>query len=162
MLVRKAAAAVAALALALAACGGTPVKHAEIRSAHEVPAGIDVKPIQFRKVVIKLRRGEVIGQNQVGLVCLPAGDIEWRGGRVNVDDDEFTEVFREELEKYNYPIVGDPDALFEDPSTWQAELLVAGLINAMQVKACYPMAGFGNFSDSKGAAYIRVNWQIYG
>ncbi len=71
-------------------------------------------------------------------------------------------MFREELQKYNYPVVGDPNALFDDPSSWKAELLVAGLINKIQLNACYPMAGFGNYQDSKGAAFIRVNWQIYG
>ncbi len=146
----------------LVSCGGAPVRQVAAQTAKTVPMGTDAKPIQFKKVVIKLRRGEVIGQNRVGLVCLPAGDIQWRGGRVNVDDEEFTDVFREELENHNYPVVGDPNALFDDPSTWQAELLVAGLINSMQVNACYPMAGFGNYSDSKGAAYVKVGWQIYG
>lgn len=148
--------------VALVGCAGAPVQQAAVRQAREVAHGTDAKPIQFRKVVVKLRRGEEIGQAQVGVFCLPSEKIEWRGGRVNVADEEFTDVFREELQKYNYPVVGDPNALFEDPSSWKAELLVAGLINKIQLNACYPMAGFGNFRESKGAAFVRVNWQIFG
>lgn len=146
----------------MVACSGAPVQKAEQKVAREVQRGADAKPIQFKKVVVKLRRGEVIGESQVGLLCLPGPKVEWRGGRVNIGDEEFTEVFREELEKYNYPVVGDPNALFDDPSSWKAELLVAGLINKLQINACYPMAGFGNYRDSKGAAYVKVQWQIYG
>ena len=140
----------------------TPVRQAEVRQAREVPRGADAKPIQFKKVVVKLRRGEEIGNSHVGLACLPQGKVEWKGGKVNITDEEFTEAFREELEKYNYPVVGDPNALFDDPSSWKAELLVAGQVNKLDISVCYPMAGFGNFKDSKGGAFVRVNWQIYG
>ncbi len=148
-------------ALVLAGCG-TPVQKAEVKIARDVPQGVDSKPIQFRKVVVKMRRGEEIGESQAGMLCLPGPKIEWKGGRVNVGDEEFTDVFREELQKYNYTVVGDPNALFEDPSAWKAELLVAGVINKLQVNACYPMGGFGNWKDSKGSAFVRVQWQIYG
>lgn len=139
-----------------------PVRQAEVRQAREVARGVDAKPIQFKKVVVKLRRGEEIGKSHAGLACIPNGKVEWKGGQVNITDDEFTEAFREELEKYNYPVVGDPNALFEDPSSWKAELLVAGQVNKLDISVCYPMAGFGNLKDSKGGAFVRVHWQIYG
>ena len=139
-----------------------PVRQAEVRQAREVARGVDAKPIQFKKVVVKLRRGEEIGKSHVGLACLSNGKVEWKGGQVNITDDEFTEAFREELEKYNYPVVGDPNALFDDPSSWKAELLVAGQVNKLDISVCYPMAGFGNLKDSKGGAFVRVHWQIYG
>ena len=151
----------AVITIGMAGCA-TKVPQAEVRQAREVPQGTDAKPIQFKKVLVKLRRGEEIGKSHVGLACLPQGNVEWKGGRVNITDDEFTEAFRDELEKYNYPVVGDPNALFEDPSSWKAELLVAGQVNKLQISACYPMAGFGNWKDSKGGAYIRVHWQVYG
>jgi S1-C subfamily serine protease len=147
--------------LAITGCA-TQVQQASVREVRQVPQGTDAKPIQFRKVVVRLRRGEEIGKSHVGLACLPQGTIDWRGGRVTISDDEFTDAFREELQKYNYPVVGDPNALFDDPSSWKAELLVAGQINKLEVSACFPMAGFGNWKDSKGGAFIRVQWQIYG
>ncbi|WP_179958293.1 S1C family serine protease [Chitinimonas arctica] len=133
-----------------------------MHSALEVPRGVDAKPIQLKKVVVKLRRGEEVGKNYIGFACVPSGTVEWRGGRINITDDELTETFREELQKYNYPVVGDPNALFDDPSTWKAELLVAGQVNKLELSACYPLAGFGNYRDSKGGAYVQVAWQVYG
>jgi serine protease Do len=119
------------------------------------------KPIQFTKIVVKLKRGEHIGAMQGGLMCISQGDINWKGGRVTVDTDDFTDTFKEELEKYDFKTVGDTNALFEDPSSWKSEILVAGLVKELKANICYPYAGFGNFSSSKGEAFIKVDWQIY-
>jgi S1-C subfamily serine protease len=57
--------------------------------------------------------------------------------------------------------VGNPNALFEDPSEWKAQLLVAGLITDLKLNICYPLAGFRNLVDAKGEAYMKINWQVY-
>jgi hypothetical protein len=143
--------------LLIQGCGSAKsVQKAEVKVAREIPQGADVKPIQLRKIVVKMRRGEPIGQASTGTLCVPRETLEWRGGKVNITDDEFTEVFREELLKANYSVVGDPNALFEDPSAWKAELLVAGLINKIEANICFALR------KSKGGSFIRVNWQIYG
>ena len=112
-------------------------------------------------MVVKLKRGEHVGALQVGLLCVPQGDLNWKGGRINIDSDEFTEAFKDELEKHSFKTVGDTNASFEDPSTWKSEILVAGLVKELKANICYPMAGFGNFSSSKGEAFLKVDWQIY-
>lgn len=147
--------------LMMQSCASITVQRAEIKQIREISKGTDVKPIQFRRIVVKMRRGEPMGQAFVGVFCIPREKLEWRGGRLNMDD-EFTEVFREQLIKANYPVVGDPNALFEDPSTWKAELFVAALISRIETNACFPSAGFGNWNTLKGGTFIRVNWQIYG
>jgi len=126
-----------------------------------IKEGIKPKPIQFRKIVIKLKRGENIGTVQAGLLCVAQRKLTYRGGRNTVGGEELTEVFQEELKANSYEVVGDPDALFEDPSTWKAEYLVAGLIKSMKANICYPMAGFGDFTQSKGEASLSVQWQVY-
>jgi serine protease Do len=145
----------------LAGCVANPVKQAAVKTAIEVPQGTDAKPIQFRKVVVKLSRGQKIGDLQIGLACVRQGDLNWKGGRLTLSGDEFTEAFRDELVKSNYPVVGNPDALFEDPSEWKAELLVAGLVKTMEANLCFPNAGFGNYSKSMGGAYVKVDWQVF-
>lgn len=146
----------------LAGCG-TPavIKKVEDRPVENLKASENSKPIQFKKIVVKLRRGEHIGAMQVGLLCVPQGDLNWKGGRISIDSDEFTDAFKEELEKFAFKTVGDTNALFEDPSTWKSEILIAGLIKELKANICYPMAGFGNFSSSKGEAFLKVEWQIY-
>jgi len=150
------------LASLMAGCG-TPavIKKVEDRPVENLKASENSKPIQFTKIVVKLKRGEHIGAMQAGLLCVPQGDLNWKGGRISIDSDEFTDAFKEELEKFAFKTVGDTNALFEDPSTWKSEILIAGLVKELKANICYPMAGFGNFSSSKGEAFLKVDWQIY-
>jgi serine protease Do len=126
----------------------------------EVRQAEQTRPIQFRKIVIKLKRGEDIGAVEAGVMCAPHAELTFRGGRMTLDDEELTETFRHELEIANYQVVGDPDALFDDPSSWKAEYLVAGLVKRMNANICYPMLGWGS-TDAKGEAFMEVQWQIY-
>lgn len=135
-------------------------KQAEVKVAREIPTGVTAKPLQFKKVVVKLPRGTVIGQTRVGMLCLPGREITWTGGRAELSD-EFTDAFRQELEKVNYKLVGNPDALFDDAADWKAEFLIAGLIKEIQANICYPQAGFFNTNAARGGAYVKVDWQIY-
>lgn len=137
------------------------IKKVEDQSVENLKASENSKPIQFNKVVVKLKRGEYIGALQAGVFCLPHGDINWKGGKISIDADEFTDVFKEELEKFSFKTVGDTNALFDDPSTWKSEILVAGIIKELKANICYPLAGFGNFSSAKGEVFLRVDWQIY-
>ena len=150
------------LAAVLTGCG-TPaiIKKVEDRPVQDLKASESAKPIQFTKIVLKLKRGEHIGAWKAGILCIPNGELNWKGGKLNIDSDEFTDAFKEELEKYAFKTVGDTNALFEDASTWKSEILVAGLVKELKANICYPMAGYGNFNSSKGEAYLKVDWQIY-
>lgn len=108
-----------------------------------------------------MKRGEKIGALQMGLLCVGQGSLDWKGGKLSIDSDEFTEAFKDELEKASFKTVGDSNALFEDPSTWKSEILVAGLVKDLKANICYPNAGFGDFNSAKGEAYLKVDWQIY-
>jgi serine protease Do len=158
---------VCALAMCgVAGCVVAPVQLAEIKAPRAIPSGADASPIEFRRIVTKLPLGEEIGQFQYGWGCFPGATITWRGGRLNITDEELTETFRKELESNNYPVVGDPYALFGDPSAWKAEVLVAGVVDKVDVRVCYPFSGspnvnIGNTSTLKGGAFMRVAWQIY-
>lgn len=151
------------MSFALSGCGGTSavIKQVQDLPVEKLSASENSKPIQFTKIIVKMKRGEHIGAWKAGWFCVPKGDLTWKGGRLNLDSDEFTEAFKEELEKYSFKTVGDTNALFEDPSTWKSEILVAGLVKELKANICYPNAGFGNYSSSKGEAFIKVDWQIY-
>ena len=53
-----------------------PVKEAEIREAKEIPSGQKAKPVQLKRVMVKIKRGTVIGSWRLGLLCLPGGEIQ--------------------------------------------------------------------------------------
>ena len=153
---------VLAAVLTLAGCASAAtVNKVADRPVLEVAVGETARPIQFRKIVVKLNRGEDIGSVQSGIFCMPHADLIWRGGRSNWGGDELTETFQEELKKANYIVVGDPDALFDDPDAWKAEFLVAGMVRSVQANICYPFAGLGNMADGTGEASLSVDWQIY-
>ena len=142
------------------------VQKAEIKLPLEIPVGTDAKLIEFRKIVIKIPLGEQIGRIQYGFGCFPGATLNWRGGRLNITDEELTDTFRKELESLNYRVVGDPYALFGDPAAWKAEILVAGLVTKVEVNTCFPYSGsptlhVGNTSALKGGAFMRVAWQVY-
>jgi S1-C subfamily serine protease len=145
----------------LFSCSTTPVQYASLEDAIEVPQGADAVPLAFQAIVVKLRRLEEIGETQGGWLCVPQGKLKWQGGRVNITTEDLTEVFRDELTKANYPIVGNPNALFDDPELSKAELYVAGMIKKYELNICYPNIGFGDISYAKGGAFIEVEWQIY-
>lgn len=127
----------------------------------DLKAAANSKPIQLTKVVVKLKRGQHVGAIQAGLLCVGHGDLNWKAGKLNLDSEEFTDTFKEELEKFSFKTVGDANALFEDPTSWKSEILVASLVKDLKANLCFPMAGFGNYSSSKGEAFIKVEWQIY-
>jgi serine protease Do len=139
-----------------------PIKQVPVAKPIDVLASQKQQPIMFKKVVVKIKRGEVIGTIHAGLLEVPQAHLYWRsGGYVDFSDDDFNDRFREDLEAANYKVVGNPDALFEDPSDWEAELLVAGLITDLKINVYFPQGGLGNYSYSKGDAYLKVDWQIF-
>jgi hypothetical protein len=135
---------------------GEPVKQVNAFESITLQPSEKARPIQFKKIVVKLRRGEEIGRMRIGPFCVDLGPLLWSGGRVNWSGDELTEIFREEFEKARYPIVGDPDVLFDDPSEWKAELLVAGMVKELQANLCYPRSGFYDWNTCKGSAYMKA------
>lgn len=139
---------------------GVPIAPVEQLTPKQTPHG-QSRPVMFRKLVVRIPRGQVIGSIQRGLLCLNRGKLTWRGGRAVVTDEDFGDVLREELTTAGYTVVGDPSALFEDPSAWRAEYLIAGLVKDVKANICYPRGGFGDFVSAKGEASIEVEWQIY-
>ncbi len=142
-------------------CTIPAVKQAPVLKPINLQPDEKAKPILFKKIVVRIPRGKCIGKLYGGVFCIPAGDITWRSGQGVLPEHEYSEVFREEFEKANYEVVGDPDALFDDPSTWKAELLIGGIIKDIQANVCFTLSGFGDFSTAKGDVFISVDWQIY-
>ena len=102
------------LSLAVAGCVTTSppavIPAAPNLAPRTIATGAEAKPIQFRRIVVKMARGTTFGSLQGGYLCVPHGDLTWKRGQVIINDDELTDVFREELTKANYPVVGDPSA----------------------------------------------------
>lgn len=147
--------------LLLSACVTNPTKTVPVVQALAIPLGTDSKPIAFKKIAVRIPRNKIIGRVSVGLFCVPYSDVKGKNIREVIKDDFFSDIFREEFEKYNYKLVGNPDALFEDRSLAKAEFFVAGLIQDLEYNVCFPLSGMGDFITSTAGLYLKVEWQIY-
>lgn len=141
----------------------TEVKNAMVLTPIEnTPIKSNRSPIQFKKVVIKVKRGEEVGTMHVGWLNIPQEKLHWRrGGYLSYENEDLDQIFREELESANYEVVGNPDALFVDADDWKAEYLVAALVRDIKINLYYPQYGFGDFITSRGECYLDVEWQVY-
>jgi serine protease Do len=149
--------------VAISGCvSSTAVKDVAVYKPIDVPVLKDKKKIQFKKVVVKVKRGTEVGTIHAGWFNVPQEKYFWRrGGYFSFDDSDLDVVFREELESSGYEVVGNPDALFEDPSDWQSDFLIAALVRDIKLNLYYPDLGFGDLSRSRGDCFLKVEWQVF-
>jgi len=153
----------AAFAIVLSACQQqsriAPIAEQPVIKVVETDKG---RPVQFSRIVIDLKRGAQIGTFRQGVgFCTEPGTLVYHGGRMNLDDRELSDAFRDELERANYKVVGNPDALFDDPSSWQAEFLIAGLVKRVDADLCYAYSELEKVTKASGVLMMDVDWQVY-
>ena len=150
------------LILSVIGCQSVNVKKVEVKEVITAKLSDETRPIKLSKLIVKMKRGEVWGSEQLGLLCIPSRHkLKWRTGRVNVTSELLDEMFRQAFEDAGYSVAGNPDDLFEKPDAIQTDYYIGGLIKDMKANICYPMAGFMDFATVKGEAYMEVEWQIF-
>lgn len=96
---------------------------------------------------------------QAGLFCIDQHRVRWRsGGTVDFYTEELIDIFREELERNGWPVVGSTDDLFEGFDISGAELLIAGKLSDVESTICNRQVFSDNYS---GSMRIKVDWQVY-
>lgn len=152
---------IAGFALAIAGCGPRGPQVVD-KPIIPVTDSTTARPLQFQRIVIDIKRGTDIGWLSKGMgFCTESHRWLYKPGDLSFSGKELTETFRSELTAANYNVVGDPDALFDDPSAWKAEYLVAGAIKSMKVELCYFYDRFVADTKVYGYAVMDVNWQVY-
>lgn len=125
-------------------------------------AAAKMRPIRLARIVVGIKRGEKIGTAKA-MFCLLASEITWKNGTTSVSDEEFDEIFREEMRKGGFALAGDPSNLFEEPGDAPGDFQVGGLIKRIDMDVCYPNWTAQNPDDdrSRGNATVEVEWQVY-
>lgn len=149
-----------AVACLLVACS-TSVQKVPVGAALPAPSDAGAKVIQFRRLADAVPKGDLIGKSRFGVMCIPGKPLAWRDGRVNVNDDEFAESFRQEIEKARFATVVEPGSSPEAAVSPRAGFVVSGQVANVYVDACSPWSDFGNWRDARGGAYLKVQWQVY-
>lgn len=145
----------------LAGCG---VQAPEVADRPIIPVAdpAAARPVQFHRVVIDIDRGTNVGWLGRGVgFCTESRPWVYKPGQLSLFGKEVTEAFRAELMAANYNVVGDPDALFNDSSAWQAEYLIAGAVKSLNANLCYVFDRWTNETKVRGFAIMEVSWQIY-
>jgi len=120
-----------------------------------------MKTVAITKIVAKLRRGTIIGKyywNQGAYACANENDLKWRSAKVqSVETDEMKDIFSEELEANNWPVISTKERLFEGDDIQGADLLVAAMITKIDASVCDNI-----FSRKiRGSLIIKVTWKVY-
>jgi serine protease Do len=154
------------VAALLASCAIPPVLNAEKRAPIVVAADAKPNPLQLSKVLTRIPIGEAVVKVQYGWVCMPGMVMGWPGGRLAVSDQLLAEAFKKELEQHRYVVAGESDSVFEAPVRDPSQLLVGAVINKVDANVCIPFSGSPTLSAgitdlAKGAAFMRVTWELY-
>ncbi|OPY69757.1 MAG: putative periplasmic serine endoprotease DegP-like precursor [Syntrophorhabdaceae bacterium PtaU1.Bin034] len=152
---------VVAMLISLFGCGSSGTVRQATRYEPVVPKTGQTKPIMFKKIVSVVPRGKVIGTMQAGTFCSSKGPLCWKNDKTNISDAELGDLLRDQLQKYRYTVVGDPEALFEDRSAEKAEFLIAGKIKDVKASMCFPRSGSEDWVTAKGELYVQVDWELY-
>jgi S1-C subfamily serine protease len=162
---RKFIAALSGVLLA-AGCGYPPteIKPVEVKQAIPIPEGANAKPFMLSNLVFRIPSGEDLGRRLGGGNCRAVrGRINWNAGNMHQPDDErgYAITFIETMKQANYPVLGDPDALFDEDSQSRAELKVGAQIDKLQIEPCFNKDDHDDYNYGSGTAAMRINWQVF-
>lgn len=156
-------ASVLCLLAGMAACASSPpavIKQAVLLDP-VLPREGKTRPIMLKKVISVVPRGKVIGTMRTGGLLPYNGPLCWKSDKTAVSDAELGDLLREQLQKYGYTVVGDPDALFEDRSGDRAEFLIGGKVRDIRASVYYPRSASQDWVTAKGDLSVEVEWELY-
>ncbi len=147
-------------AIVILAVLASPVSGQDVRSQADSQNSQQLRPIQMAKLIVKIPRGEKIGSFSEGGLIRDSEDVFWRSGTLEIQDQQFEDEFRKQMRERGFSVVGDPSNMFESLEDKQAEFLVGGLINHIEMDLAYPNVTKRR-QQSRGSASVDVEWQIY-
>ncbi len=151
-----------ALAMATAACGTPEVIVHKPEAPLRVVAESDAaRTVQLKRITYRMPAGQHIGVVQAGLLCVNHGDLTTKEVNTDNRNNDLTLRMQQELQRAKYRVTGDVNDPFSDEKDTSADILIAATITEFKMNICFPMAGFGNLSSSRGEVGMTVEWQLY-
>lgn len=122
------------------------------------PLGAATRAVNLSRVVFDLAVGQRWGEWRTGLFCIPRGDLKWREGRVEFDDNIFPDVFRRELRAAGFE--SGSDNLFENAGDAAGEFTIGARANSVDARICKAHSEYVPEME-KGSVSFAIEWQIY-
>ncbi len=121
----------------------------------------EMRAMQLGKIAVRVPRGKKIGGLYDDISCYKIAEMKWnQSGTVSVDPTLFKDVFREDMSGAGFNIAGNPDQLFDQLDSHEAELIVGALVKDVEINVCTPISAFDR-DEIKGWCYVKVNWQFF-
>ncbi|WP_374469790.1 S1C family serine protease [Phenylobacterium sp.] len=165
---------VTGLAVALVASGAQGADYRTLRRlqaaaprvVQPLPAGIQVRPVEFARIVIHPKDGEAwaLAYNSRTIPTIripPEGDtmLTWQGGRLDGQTASFARVFDRELATAGFA-GGGSQSLFDD-ADGAADFKVAVLVDDIQGRFCIDCPHPLNPTGVPATVLMTAHWEIY-
>lgn len=127
--------------------------------ARAAPLGVGKpKSVKLARVIVDLPSGQAWASVKAAVLGFVRPPLRWSGGRTDVDSNIFIQPFAEVLTAAGFTPAARAN-LFQDDS--EAELQVGAVITDLQGRFCDGCGMSIPEGDFKGAARMRVEWQVY-
>ncbi|CAN5536138.1 hypothetical protein BH10PSE5_BH10PSE5_13290 [soil metagenome] len=90
-------------------------------------------------------------------MCIRWGEVKWREGRMDVDDNIFPDTFRREVRAAGFE--SGSDSLFDKDES-SGEFTVGARVKSMSAQLCSAESEYVSHRE-KGSMSLTVEWQIY-
>lgn len=142
--------------------GLAKTKQAQELKPIQVPFGMDTYAIQVEGIILHIPHNKRIGQIEQGIICTRQGWIQADSAEYYVSDRPYKQMFLNELSAQNYTLVTQGKSFFEDGSATEPDFIIGGYIIDMEANLCFPGFFGSTTHKSKGSAYLKIEWQVYG
>lgn len=122
-------------------------------------AAPDTIPISFKRVLIKIPPGKLIGTHGTALTHLPLKRYYWESSWL-VGEQQFNQIAIEELKNAGYQAI-DTVTVFESGNEGKAKLLLGGTIEDMTFDTYAHVTELGHLlAGNSSKASILIKWEI--
>jgi len=122
--------------------------------------------LQLNRVISRLPLDEPAYKIEYGWFCMSGPTRAWPTGYLPASPGDFSEVFKQAMERLHYSVAGLPDSVFESNAANYADLQVGASINKITSTICFPNSGrptldVGDPGNVKGTMGLTVTWELY-
>lgn len=137
------------------------IKVPEPAVATALPARTETRPVQLSRLTIKIERGDSIGIEHIGLLCLAETSMIWKSRGNELSTSAFQASFRDELRQLGYDVVSASNDLFDSAGDDRAEYLIGGTLTMLSMDVCKPNYSLGDKLSARGTVLLQIDWQLY-
>lgn len=92
------------------------------------------------------------------MLCLPAGNLEWKAGRFDAESTQFSDIFRHTMRDAGFE--SGSDSLFDESGDSSGEFAVGARVKNIEARLCFWQGQYTPVME-KGSANLVIEWQVF-